>query len=93
MTKYDNHKFAIFDKSTNKPSEWVDLFSFEVQDYNIDIATELAKKGFDEINFDYIRFQDNNYGFNKIGVYQFEKFFKFNPKDIINNYQNKFELD
>ena len=41
------------------------------------------------IHFDYIRFQDNNYGFNKIGVYQFEKIFKFNPKDIINNYQNK----
>ncbi|MBW2985641.1 putative glycoside hydrolase, partial [Candidatus Woesearchaeota archaeon] len=59
LSRYNNHKFAILDKSTNKPSEWVDLFSFEVQDYNIDIATELVEKGFDEINFDYTRFPDN----------------------------------
>ena len=58
LAKYKKNKFAVFDQSSNKTSEWVDLFSFEVQDYNIDIATELAKKGFDEINFDYIRFPD-----------------------------------
>jgi hypothetical protein len=58
LSKYQDNKFAIIDKSVNKPSEWVDLFSFEVQDYNIEIAEELAEKGFDEINFDYIRFPD-----------------------------------
>ena len=58
LAKYKKNKFAIFDQSSNEPSEWVDIFSFEVQDYNIDIARELAEKGFDEINFDYIRFPD-----------------------------------
>lgn len=59
LANYQNNKFAIFDKATNTPSKWVDLFSFEVQDYNIEIAEELVEKGFDEINFDYIRFPDN----------------------------------
>ncbi len=35
---------------------WVDPFSPEVWDYNIRIAQEAARFGFDEIQFDYIRF-------------------------------------
>lgn len=35
---------------------WSDPTSKEVWDYNIAIAKDLAEKGFDEINFDYIRF-------------------------------------
>jgi len=35
---------------------WVDPYSEYVWDYNIDIARELQAKGFDEIQFDYIRF-------------------------------------
>jgi len=35
---------------------WVDPFNTEAQDYIIDIAVDAAKKGFDEINFDYVRF-------------------------------------
>src|SRR4030067_801727 len=37
---------------------WVDPFNKEVWDYNINIAIEAAKSGFDEIQFDYIRFPD-----------------------------------
>ena len=37
---------------------WVDPFNKEVWDYNINIAVEAAKYGFDEIQFDYIRFPD-----------------------------------
>jgi len=37
---------------------WVDPFSKEVWDYNIDIAIEAAQYGFDEIQFDYVRFPD-----------------------------------
>jgi hypothetical protein len=37
---------------------WVDPFSKEVWDYNIDIAVEAAQLGFDEIQFDYVRFPD-----------------------------------
>jgi len=35
---------------------WVDPFNADAQDYIISIAVDAAKKGFDEINFDYVRF-------------------------------------
>jgi hypothetical protein len=37
---------------------WVDPFNKEVWDYNINIAMEAAQYGFDEIQFDYVRFPD-----------------------------------
>lgn len=37
---------------------WSDLTLKEVRDYNIGIAVEAAKAGFDEIQFDYLRFPD-----------------------------------
>ncbi len=37
---------------------WVDPFRKEVWRYNIDIAMEAAQYGFDEIQFDYVRFPD-----------------------------------
>jgi len=37
---------------------WVDPSSKEVWDYNINIAEEAARVGFDEIQFDYVRFPD-----------------------------------
>lgn len=35
---------------------WVDPFREEVWEYNIALALEAARKGFDEIQFDYVRF-------------------------------------
>ena len=35
---------------------WVDPFAPEVWQYNVDVAVELASRGVDEIQFDYIRF-------------------------------------
>jgi hypothetical protein len=37
---------------------WMDPFNKEVWKYNIDIAVEAAQYGFDEIQFDYLRFPD-----------------------------------
>jgi hypothetical protein len=37
---------------------WVDPTRKEVWEYNIDIALEAARNGFDEIQFDYVRFPD-----------------------------------
>jgi hypothetical protein len=53
---------AIIDTRTGKPwidnekLAWVDPFHEEVWSYNIAIAREAARKGFDEIQFDYVRF-------------------------------------
>lgn len=57
-----NGKYAILDRATNQPwvglprERWCDPYSQFVRDYNIEIAKETAKIGFDEIQFDYIRF-------------------------------------
>jgi hypothetical protein len=37
---------------------WTDPFQPEVRDYNIAVAVEAARAGFDEIQFDYVRFPD-----------------------------------
>ncbi len=55
-------ELAVIDKRTGHPWRdweglaWTDPFNEKVWDYNIAIAIEAAKKGFDEIQFDYIRF-------------------------------------
>jgi len=42
---------------------WANPFREEVWDYNIELAKEVAEFGFDELNFDYIRFpSDGNVG-------------------------------
>jgi hypothetical protein len=53
---------AIIDTRTGKPwidnekLAWVDPFREEVWAYNIAIAREAVRKGFDEVQFDYVRF-------------------------------------
>ncbi|MEX2147346.1 MAG: putative glycoside hydrolase [Candidatus Rokuibacteriota bacterium] len=53
---------AIIDTRTGKPwidnekLAWVDPFREEVWSYNIALAREAAARGFDEIQFDYVRF-------------------------------------
>ncbi len=44
--------------SDNERLHWTDPFSQVVWDYNIRIAVEAAKAGFDEVEFDYVRFPD-----------------------------------
>lgn len=40
-------------------NRWLNPFQPDVRSYNIAIAAEAAKLGFDEIQFDYVRFPDN----------------------------------
>ncbi len=56
-----NPDFTIKSRSTGRtwsshPELWLDPTNRDVQDYNIELAIELADKGVDEIQFDYIRF-------------------------------------
>ena len=54
--------WALIDAESQRPwidkerLAWTDPFRKEVWEYNIDIAEEAAKAGFDEIQFDYVRF-------------------------------------
>jgi hypothetical protein len=43
-------------------ARWLDAYSPEVQDYLIDIALELQGYGFDEVQFDYVRFPKGRAG-------------------------------
>ncbi len=53
-----NKNGSIFvDKSGNK---WVNPYNRQVWDYLVDIGKEAAKLGFDEIQFDYIRFSTDS---------------------------------
>lgn len=49
----DKSKWIWLDR---KKLAWADPASREVWDYNISIAKDAAARGFDELNFDYIRF-------------------------------------
>jgi hypothetical protein len=59
-----HHKpeWAVRDTRTGRPwldnerLAWIDPFREEAWDYTLDIAREAVAKGFDEIQFDYIRF-------------------------------------
>jgi len=56
------NRYAINNSATGLPWKgtkgefWVDPFSLFVHEYNISLAKELEELGFDEIQFDYIRF-------------------------------------
>ncbi|MDY6968795.1 MAG: putative glycoside hydrolase [Spirochaetota bacterium] len=62
LYKAYKNKYAVWDKKLNKPWKgnprefWVDPHSEFVRRYNVDIAKEAQDIGFDEIQFDYIRF-------------------------------------
>ena len=45
---------------------WVDPYCEEVWEYNIDIAKDLVSKGFDEIQFDYIRFPTDGLNLDRV---------------------------
>ncbi len=45
---------------------WVDPYCEEVWEYNIDIAKDLVAKGFDEIQFDYIRFPTDGLNLDRV---------------------------
>lgn len=55
-------EWAVVDADTQEPWRdreglaWSDPFRGEVWDYNVEVAVEAAGKGFDEIQFDYVRF-------------------------------------
>ncbi|MBI3626259.1 MAG: GTP-binding protein, partial [Candidatus Rokubacteria bacterium] len=67
--------WAVIDTRTGQPwldnegLAWVDPFREEVWDYAIAIAQEAARKGFDEIQFDYVRFPTDG----KLGLARYSR--------------------
>ena len=68
-------------------SNWEGVFlsplNPKVNDYLLDVLLELVNNyEIDGIHLDYIRYQDNFYGYNKYGIQEFENIFSINPIDI-----------
>ena len=68
-------------------SDWEGVFlsplNPKVNDYLLDVLLELVNNyEIDGIHLDYIRYQDNFYGYNKYGIQEFENIFSINPIDI-----------
>ena len=66
-------------------ANWLDPSKAGVQYYNLMIMKEVAEFGFDEIQFDYIRFPASNHG---VLDYHYDEA-KFNRWDVINEYLKK----
>jgi len=60
-------ELAVWDSGTGglwrdgESLAWADPFHEEVQEYNVALAVEAAQMGFDEIQFDYVRFPSDGY--------------------------------
>ena len=59
----DNKEDTIYDKRTNEPynhndSYWPSAYSRNVWYFNVELAKESIEMGFNEIQFDYVRFPD-----------------------------------
>jgi len=60
--KKDEETGEVIGKETLYYDEnWVDPYSPEVWEYNVEVAKDLVERGFDEIQFDYIRFPTDGY--------------------------------
>ena len=53
-------------EATYYDENWVDPYCAEVWEYNVAVAKELIRRGFDEIQFDYIRFPTDGLNMNQI---------------------------
>jgi len=53
---FDDQGNSLGKQTAYYDENWVDPYSEEVWEYNVAIARELIERGFDEIQFDYIRF-------------------------------------
>lgn len=76
----DNPDVAIVDTRTNKPfdnSRWPSAFNRKVWQYNIDLAKEaVTEMGFNEIQFDYVRFPDRTVTQEKNNLLDFKNTYK-----------------
>ena len=70
----DHPEDAILEKNTNKPykhngSYWPTAYSRNVWEFNVELAKEaVTEMGFNEIQFDYVRFPDRTTNLEKSGV-------------------------
>ena len=76
----DNPEVAILDKVTGKPfddGKWPSAFNRKVWEFNVSLAKDAVKEfGFNEIQFDYVRFPDRIVGLEKSGRLDFRNTYK-----------------
>ena len=88
----DHPEVAITDTSTNSPflhngSYWPSAFNRYVWEYNVELAKEAIKEmGFNEIQFDYVRFPDGTYSYESDGLISMQNKFKEEKAEAIQKF-------
>lgn len=68
-------------------ADWPSAFSRDVWEYNVRLAREAVREfGFDEIQFDYVRFPENAYEMSKSGKANFRNYFGEEKGQAIQNF-------
>lgn len=88
----DNLDTGIMDKRTNKPFEtggmyWPSPYQRKVWEFNVNLAKEaVTEMGFNEIQFDYVRFPDRVVGQEKTGHLDFKNTYNEEKAQAIQNF-------
>ena len=88
----DHPEAAIVESATNKPfkhngSYWPTAYNRGVWEFNVELAKEaVINMGFNEIQFDYVRFPDRTYSLEKKGVIEMKNTFKEDKASAIQSF-------
>ena len=82
---YDHEEDCI--SSSSSSQLWPSAFSRDVWYYNITLAETAVKKfGFNEIQFDYVRFPDESYNMSESGDTDFRNYYNEDKAEAIQNF-------
>ncbi len=88
----DNSDIAIIDTRTNEPflhsdTYWPSPYQRKVWQYNVDLAKEaVIEMGFNEIQFDYIRFPDRTIDYEEEGLMDFRNIYEEEKAQVIQRF-------
>lgn len=88
----DHPEDAILNTTTSSPynhdgSYWPSAFNRNVWEYNVELAKEaVTEMGFNEIQFDYVRFPDRTYSKEKEGIMDFQNEYEEEKAQAIQNF-------
>ena len=81
----DNISDAI--SVNGSPTSWVSAYSRRAWEYNVKLAIEAVNKfGFNEIQYDYVRFPESSYSWSRNGNYDFKNNYNESKGEAIQNF-------
>lgn len=72
---------------SGSPTSWVSAYSRRAWEYNVKLAIEAVEEfGFNEIQYDYVRFPESSYSWSRNGNYDFKNKFNESKGEAIQNF-------